>query len=827
LSEPGADLRSSRPPSAAVSVGVAVTLVACLAIYGANWLGHRQQTRAAFPTVSGVLQVAGIRAGVEVLRDGRGIPHIRAEHELDAWTALGFVHAQDRLAQMLWLRRLARGTTAEVVGERGLDSDRLARLLGIGRLADAQLAELSAADRAVLGSYADGVNARVERIRSGVVAPPVALRESIDASESWRASDSLALLKLISWSAGTPLETGLVMSDLIQRLGGVAARPFFPIGEQVSGVDVSIRLPPPAESAARGARNGKRMAARPMRFELGAASILGSSAFVVSGRSSASGAPLLVADLHLSPTAPSLIYEAHVEAGELRIAGASVPGLPIFWAGRNPDVAWASTPARIVTVDLYRETLREGEEARYQNGSRWVPIRERSEIVRVRGAAGVRDEMFTVRSTGHGPLVNDIVSDGAEREPLALAWTGALPGNGFSSLMALSRAKSADELVAALRTHHEPALAVVYADRQGTAGLQVAGWIPRRVLPTGLVPVPGRLRVFRWRTPVPFEELPAERLGDAGGWLIASDNSLPRSPDGPLIEWLWRTGERSRRLDQLLHELRRAGPIDLRSATAVQVDRSRVVAVETIQQILALAGQLSVHSPESREVAGLLAGWDGVMKPGSAGALVYHMVLDQLARELFAQPMGEALLRRYSALPHTRSSAVVERILEVAAEDGHAGGWADRERVRDAVARALRQTWVRLSYRLGPNRERWDWGRMHRVEFRPFAALEPGAPAGTPTFPLGGDGDTLALAEPDPSRAFAVRGVSAYRIAVDLAAPDRMLSGLAPGQSEHPRHPHFDDGLVRWLEGRPSLLVTSRLLVEEASSEGLVLEPAQ
>ena len=772
--------------------------------------------------------MVGIQAGVEVLRDGRGIPHIRAEHELDAWTGLGFVHAQDRLAQMLWLRRLARGTIAEVVGERGLESDRLARLLDIGRLADAQLADLGPSERAVLASYAAGVNARVERIRSGAVAPPIALRKSIADCEPWRPGDSLALLKLVAWSAGTPLETGLVLSDLIQRLGGVAARPFFPTGEQVSGVAARIDLPSPAEPA----RNDGQ-SRRDTRLQPGlgaAAAILGSSAFVVSGRSSASGSPLLVADLHLSPTAPSLIYEAHLEAGELRLAGASVPGLPLFWAGRNPDVAWASAPARVVTVDLYRETLREGAQTLYQNGSKWVPVHERSEIMRIRGPAGMREETLTVRATAHGPLINDIVPGAAGREPLALAWTGAVAGDGFSSLLALSRARTADELVDALRTHHEPALAVVYADRAGTAGLQVAGWIPSRVLPTGLVPVPGRLGVFRWRGPVAFEALPAERLGDGGGWLIASDNAFAASPEAPLIEWLWRTGERSRRLDQLLHERRRAGPIDLRAAAEVQVDRTRVVAVATIRQLLELAGRLNAHSPEAREVGELLAGWDGVVQPGSAGALAYHVLLDQLARELFGEPLSEELRLRYAALPQTRPSAVVERILEVAAEDGDPGGWADRERVRAAVARALRQTWVRLSYRLGPNRERWDWGRLHRVDFRPFAALEAAAPPTTPALgPLavGGDGATLALAEPDPARSFAVRGVSGYRLAVDLAAPDRMLSSLAPGQSEHPSHPHFADGLVRWLEGRPSLLVTSRLLVEEASSEGLVLEPVQ
>ena len=73
--------------------------------------------REALPLTAGRIQVAGIASPVGLLRDARGIPHIEAATPDDAWFGLGFAHAQDRLAQILWLRRLARGRTAEVVGE--------------------------------------------------------------------------------------------------------------------------------------------------------------------------------------------------------------------------------------------------------------------------------------------------------------------------------------------------------------------------------------------------------------------------------------------------------------------------------------------------------------------------------------------------------------------------------------------------------------------------------------------------------------------------------------------------------------------------------------
>ncbi len=139
----------------------------------------------------------------------------------------------------------------------------------------------------------------------------------------------------------------------------------------------------------------------------------------------------------------------------------------------------------------------------------------------------------------------------------------------------------------------------------------------------------------------------------------------------------------------------------------------------------------------------------------------------------------------------------------------------------------LRRTWMSLSYRLGHNRERWTWGRLQSLTFRPFAALDLDSPAAGRSlgpFPIGGHAPSIARVEHD-RETFAARMVSSYRMAVDLASRTRMLTTLAPGESEHPSHPHFDDGVSPWREGELSLLVTSPFLFQEAAVERLLLEP--
>ncbi len=853
-------------PGAVIIVLVAVALAALLWL-GARRLGDEQTARRSFAVETGTLPVAGLAAPVEVLRDSRGIPHIEAVRERDAWVALGFVHAQDRLAQMLWLRRLARGRTAEVVGEAGLVADRMARTLGLALHAEAQAERLDESVRDVLSAYAEGVNARLRRIRNGRVGAPLELAGAGETFDDWGPADSIAIVKLVAWSSSNLIETGIVLDDLIERLGSVLARPFKPTGSGVQGVEIPSELP--LQSVVRGMGGqprGELLA--PSRDLIASTAIRGGSAWVLPGRYTESGAPILVADLHLAPTAPALVYEVHLRGTGVDVAGATIPGVPVIWAGRNLHVAWAATPARAVSVDLFKETIR-SEDGLYQNGTLWVPLAERRELIRVRTAGGVlREEELVVRSTRHGPLINSLLrppervtypsrSDaeadtGAgrstrvagsppEREPLALAWSGALPGDGVGALLAVARARDAGQLVAALAEHHEPVVAMVYADDTGQAGMQLAGWLPRRSLPSGLVPVPGRLRLFDWHEPIEFSALPAVRVSGSRerpatrgprSWVIAADGSLDDGLTAADVEWLWRTGERSRRLVAALGKLTAPGSekVDLRSAAALQNDVAGSVSGEVIPALLRLGQIGGALRPEAREIAQLLGRWDGEMRADSRGAAAYHVLMEHLIEELLREPFGAELYARYLSLPGVRAAPVVSALLVSADRLAAPGGWTDVDRVSAAVRSSLRRTWVSLSYRLGPSRDGWAWGRLHKLVFRPFASLgrAPGRALGRlPAAALGGDETTLAVTAYERPGPYQVSEAATYRLAVDLAAPDRMLSSLSPGQSEHPQHPHFSDGLGRWLAGRPSLLLTSRLLVEEESGELLLLEPPQ
>ncbi len=794
-----------------------------------RWTEQRRELRASHPPLSGSLVVAGVEAPVAIVRDRRGVPHVRAANERDAWFALGFVHAQDRLAQLLWLRRLAQGRSAECIGEEGLPSDRQARTLDLAGRARRDAATQGALARRVLEAYAAGVNARLARIRAREEGAPLGLLEPIGAVDPWAPEDSLALLKLMAWGYGSGLDEIIVLEQIVRQLGATAARPFFPRGvgsDAVAPEPDAVSAPQPAGSpaprSARGAGAGPESLAALRRAAGLAGASLGSSAWVVSGALAARGRPLLAADAHLPPRFPAHLHQDDLAGGELQVAGATLPGVPAVWTGFNPHVVFAATGSGAVVADLFEETLHAADPNRYADGSGWRPLEVREESIAVRGRD---DEPFVARSTHRGPLVDGLIP-GADR-PLSLRWTGALHGGGIEGLLRMARARNADELLAALALHHEPVLMVAYADAGGAGGLQMAGALPRRRMASGLQPVPSRNPAFAWSETLPAAALPQRRLGAGNGWVVAADRSLAARESG--IEFFWLPGDRARRIDSLLAQSGAGGTLQLSALGDMLGDRHASAADPLLGLALAQAAPDEKASREEREVVVALREWDRDSGRGSSGSAVYHVFVARLLRALFEPSLGPELLGRYLALPRVNGNALALDALRVAARGGAPEQpWTDPGFVRHAVRTSLREAWIALSVELGTNPERWAWGRLQLLRFEPLwrDAWRGEAEALGP-FPYGGDAASVAVAEHAPLGPFAPRLVSSWRFVADAGDLDQALTALAPGQSEHAGHANATDGIERWIADRLALLSTSDPVIEDGPTHRLSLLPRE
>jgi penicillin amidase len=785
----------------------------------ALWRDSHRERESAHPPSEGTLTVIGASAELSIARDRRGVPHVRAATERDAWFGLGFAQAQDRLAQLVWLRRLALGRSAEVVGESGLASDSLARTVGFPRLAERDLSRAGPGAKLALDAFAAGVNAWLAQLRQGAAAPPLGLIEPVAGIEPWTPRDSLAIAKHQAFALADPVAEILVLERVVRALGAGPARGLFP---------AAPAPPPPAPSAPAVARQRidagdiPRLAVARHALSLSGASV-GSAGWILSGEGTRKGRALLAADLHLPPTLPARVYEAHVRGGRLDIAGATLPGIPGVWVGFNPDVAWALIHTPAVVVDLFEETLYAKDPRRYFDGGKWRSLAVRVERIAVAGGA---ERVLRVRETARGPLIDELFPEAGR--PLALRYSGALDG-GIDALLELAHSHDAASAREALRAHVEPVVNALIVDGRGGGFMQLAGTLPRRAMASGLQPVPSSNPTYEWAARLSLEELPFETLQSGRPWLIAADAALPASMSR--IEMLWRPGARAERIDTRLHEVSARGRSDLAQLAQLQSDSGSPLAQRTVASLLELTAGAETLGRAERELLELLRTWDGTSAADSRAAAAYHVLCVRTLPQLLRPALGAPLADAYLALPRVSASALLEAALARAAAGGDPEEpWTDPELARSALLRSLRESSLFLAARIEANRERWTWGRLHRVRFAPLwpGAWEQGDPAALGPYAIGGDADAIAVSEYAAlGESFDAAVVPGYRLLVDAGNLDQALTSFVPGESEHAGHPHATDGIARWQLGKLSLLSTSDPVIEDGPVQLLVLEPAR
>lgn len=776
------------------------------------WREARRELVSPHPPSAGRLRVSGIAAPLELVRDRRGVPHVRARSERDAWFGLGFAQAQDRLSQLLWLRRVAQGRTAEKVGSSGVLADRWARTLDFAGLAKRDLARARPETRLALNAFSAGVNAWLAQLALGSAAPPLAALESLAEVEPWLPEHSLAIAKQHAWSLADPVAEILVLEQVVRSLGAGPARSLFP-----GGVPSVAPSEPEAPVAPASVESVARLTELRRTAGLSGASI-GSAAWLLAGEGTRRGRPLLGADLHFPPQIPGPVYEAHLRGGALDVAGATLPGIPAFWVAFNPDLAWALVHVPVLVADLFEETLYARDPRRFLDGGRWRTLAVREETIRIAGEADLR---LRVRSTPRGPLLDDLIPEAGR--PLALRWTGALTG-GLDGLLRLAHTRSVATARAALAAHAEPVEAALLVDAAGNGVLQMVGAVPRRSFPSGLQPVPASNPAYEWSARLGLEELPMRSLGPGTPWLVAADAAL----GGAGIEYSWRPGARAAQLEALLAGAAARGRPDLADFVAFQQDTASALARRGAANVITLMDGHASLGREEREVLALLGDWDGVSGEDSRGATAYHVLSARLFRMLLAPALGSELTAAYLELPRIPEAQLLGAALEAARAGGDPNvPWTAPAFVRASLARGLRETWLVMNARLGASRDKWTWGRLHRVTFQPqWPGAWRGSQAELGPFPLRGDESSVFVSEyRGAGDRFDAEVVPAYRLLTDAGNLDQALTAFAPGQSEHAGHPHATSAIERWRLGKPSLLSTSDPVIEDGAVQVLRLEP--
>ncbi len=781
---------------------------------GLTWLSRRR-----LPQTDGTLRLPELEAPVEVIRDRWGVPHIYAETAHDLMFAQGFVHAQDRLWQMDFQRRLVTGRLSEVMGAETVPVDRWFRILGMRRVAEQEVALLAPDNRANLEAYGAGVSARIARGRLPIEFTLLRYRP-----EPWQVADTLTWIKMMSWTLSVNWETEILRAQLIALLGAERAAELEP-----DYFDRWPRIVPPGVdySAIGGAALERAREARPLT---GSRAGLGSNNWVLSGARTTSGAPLLANDMHLQMGLPCIWYENHLVGGDWNVTGVTFPGIPGVVSGHNGHVAWGFTNGFPDVQDLYMERLRRTDDGRvqYEYRGEWSDADVIPEEIHVKGGETVVEKVVVTR---HGPIINGLAPDFAGEQPLALRWTSLEPDTMIEALQAMNLARNCLELREALRHWAAPIQNTVYADTEGNIAYSFPGKVPIRAKGNGQVPVPGWTGEYEWTDYIPFEELP--HLYNPPQGYVATANNRVTDDDYP--HYIGREhciGDRSQRIVELIEA---QDKVDIAYIQRMHFDQVS----PTARIVGRLVGQLETDDSELAALTEVMRGWDGALAAESPAAAVHQVFVRRLVALLLSDKLGDLAIRYAGEGPTpvlAEGSLFGERSWEWVQEaltdpDSDPSHWFDLghgETRDDCIHLALRETVDFLKAELGPNVNDWAWGKLHTLTYghvmgrvRPLDQLFNRGP-----YPVGGDGTTVWAAHTtwhDLSSDVVVG--PPFRFIADLGDLRNSLGLLTPGQSGQPGSKHYDDQVEAWFTGEYHPMLYAREDVEREAEAKLLLEP--
>jgi penicillin amidase len=788
-----------------------------------------------FPQIDGEIKVNGLDSTVDVYRDKMGIPHIYASTTHDLFFTQGYVHAQDRFWQMDAWRHIGSGELSKMFGKGQLDTDTFLRTLGWRQTAEAELKQLSPDSLVILNAYTDGVNAYLKNHKGTALSLEYAVLGLLSPDykiEEWTPVNSLTWGKAMAWDLRGNMDEEITRAVLLKTLTPQQIDELYPpyptdhpvivnkIGDGTAQVNNQVASAVPDYQSAtpdleQAAKNIALL--NPLLGQLGDG--IGSNSWVVSGKLTNTGTPLLANDPHLSIQMPSIWYQVDMhcmpksDACPFEVAGFSFAGVPGVIIGHTDKIAWGFTNTGPDVMDLYIEKVNPENPNQYEVNGKWVDFVTRTESIPVVGGVAVD---ITVRSTRHGPVISDafgpLKDQGDPKDPefvpfkdrtgielpqqyvIALKWTALTPSTPFEAIWGFDKAQNWTDFRAAAKNFHVPAQNLIYADVDGNIGYQMPGDIPIRAKGDGRYPVPGWTDEYEWTGFIPFEKQPYT-FNPAEGYIATANNQVPPRDYPYLITADWDYGFRANRIVQMIKDA--PGKIDIAYIQKMQGDTFDASATALVPVLM----QTPISDSHLTEVRSLFTNWNFQATADSAPAALYASFWTHLLADTF----NDDLPKKYWPEGGDTYFEITRNIVK----DNNNHWWDDKsttdkmETRDDIFAKAFAEAVAEVEKTLGKDTSKWKWGDLHTATFRNGTLGESGVGLIEDLFnrgpyPTGGGKSIVNATSWSTIDGYSVNELPSMRMIVDLGNLNNSVTVHTTGQSGHAYSQHYDDMAPMW-----------------------------
>ena len=762
------------------------------------------------PEYEKTVGLPGVIEPTEIIRDTYNVPHIVAARDEDVFFGLGYAHAQDRLWQIMLMRRTAQGRLSELFGLETLQTDKLLRRLDLYSLAQSSVAAQSPDARRALKAYAEGINARIYEINRDALgrgAPEMFIFPT-DVSP-WRPADSLAILKLMSVQLSGHLanevlraKTSLQLNDADRLSDIMPDAPGQVIAdlEQYSAVIPALgSLPQKAQS-----QTGSDLSPFPSAQMAGASNVFAAAPF-----RAAAGGTLLANDPHLALTAPSIWYLAHLELTSGGVIGATIPGIPAVLSGRSAKLGWGLTSSYLDDQDLLIEELDPERPEYYRAPEGYKKFRSRETIINIKNHAPVT---ITLRWSDNGPILPGTHYGISEITPrghvAALSWTAlGAADTSYTAGFNLMGAQTASQAIALLEDFHSPSQNIILADTEQIA-MKTIGVMPLRAAShqtQGRMPSLGWRTENRWKGRIDYAKNP-EFINPDGGILGNTNNKVSSGEFPEHMSFDWGDSQRIQRWKRLMQGRKvhtRESFIEAQLDTVSFTARALLPLIGSDLWFTSQSAPQGTLARNRKTALDLLAEWNGEMNEHMPEPLIFSAWMRALQNRLIRDELGP-LADKFAHM----EPLFIERVFR---NIDNAAQWCDviqsgkLETCVEIARLALDDALVWLAEKYGSNMEALRWGEAHQALHRHetlgrVPLLSYFVNIYQPT--SGGDNTLLRgkTSGADPEPFFNVHAAG-YRGVYDFADPDSSVFVTATGQSGHFLSRHYDDLGQLWRRG--------------------------
>ncbi|HWR33192.1 MAG TPA: penicillin acylase family protein, partial [Chitinophagaceae bacterium] len=605
------------------------------------------------------LNLSGLKGKAEVYFDERLVPHVFAENDEDLYFIQGYLHAKFRLFQMDLQTKAAEGRASEIAGKKAIQYDKSQRRLGMRFAAENAMKEIEKDPQslALFSAYTNGVNAYISSLTESEL--PVEYKLLNFKPEKWTNIRTALLLKMMAKMLSGETEKDLpntnaksvFLPDELKMLYPQvpdSLEPIVPKGTAFEKPGIVPVQPSNADSLYFSKK--ETVAVR----EISKSDVAnGSNNWVVAGRKTKTGVPILCNDPHLELSLPSIWYEMQLKTPTSNAYGVSLPGSPFIIIGFNDSIAWGVTNSQRDVKDYYEIKFKDNSKREYWFNGKWEPATLRKEEIKVKGGATVYD---TVAYTIFGPVMFDdsFFDELSNRRNLAIRWSAHDPSNEGMTFFRLNRAKNYDDYAEAIKTFQCPGQNFVFASKTGDIAIWQQGKFPARWDRQGLYVMPGQDSSYMWQGFIPQAENPHSKNPERG--FLQSGNQRPADSTYPYFIPGSYITPRAISITKQLSSMKMVTPEDMMK---LQNNYFNVQASYLLPLLLKYTRENELNE-NAKRYFGFIKGWDLNADPGSKGQTVYDVWLNILSTAIW----NDELSKVKPEAPWPEDQTLIEALLK-------------------------------------------------------------------------------------------------------------------------------------------------------------------